>query len=197
MDIPHDLITYLTELTDALDENGSDLPAILSVLVDDLITAVPSFLGLTMTLPQQTLPQRGTPATGATAVTLNFLPPARAGEVGATLLVPMPAIGISAPGGTVVFYAARPGAFVDLAADTRFTYGLDGQVQLDEHLPTLDRPSDSAGYPQTSTINQAVGVLLDHGHTPEVARFILHNRAHQAGVPLHHAAQQVLDNAAR
>ena len=188
VDIPDDLIAPLAELTGALGEVGTDRQAMLAVLIDDLVTAVPSFLGLTMTIPQT-----GNDAAG---VTLNFLPPELAEAVGTTLLVPLDALGVSGPGGTVVFYAARPGAFVDLAADTRVAYGLDGQVTLDQHLPSPDIPavpSGMSGHTQTSTINQAIGVLLGRGHTPTEARRVLHHRADRDGVPLHHVAQQLLD----
>src|SRR6476661_7547300 len=50
MEFPASLSAQLSELTDALDDPGTDLQAILDVLIDDLTLAVPSFLGLTMTL---------------------------------------------------------------------------------------------------------------------------------------------------
>lgn len=188
MDIPDDLIAPLAELTGALNEDGADLQAMLAVLIDDLATAVPSFLGLTMTIPQGGNDRDG--------VTLNFLPPELADAVGTTLLVPLDALGVSGPGGTVVFYAARPGAFVDLAADTRLAYGLDGQVSLDQHLPSTDIPTGSSGvfgHTEASIINRAIGVLLGRGHTAEEARSVLHHRADRDGVPLHRVAQQLLN----
>lgn len=189
MDIPHHLSARLAELSGALDEPGTDLQAMLAVLIDDLMTAVPSFLGLTMTLPTD----------DGDEVTLNFLPPVLAGAVSTSLLLPLDALGVSGPGGTIVFYAARPGAFVDLAADTRFAYGLDGQVSLDEHLPSADNPAASSGvfgHTEASTTNRAIGVLLGRGHTPQKARSVLQRRAEQDGVPLHRAAQQLLDTPA-
>ena len=155
------------------------------MLIDDLTAAVPSFLGLRMTIP----------ADGNT-VTLNFLPPTMAGAVRTSLLLPLDALGVPGQGGTVVFYAARPGAFVDLAADTRVADGLNGQVTLDEHLPTPDHPAGPSGlfgHTETSTINQAIGVLLGRRHTPEQARSVLQRSAHQHRVPLHHAAQHLLN----
>ena len=44
------LSQQLGDLTLTLDDPGTDLKAILDVLCDDLTAAVPSFLGLTMTL---------------------------------------------------------------------------------------------------------------------------------------------------
>jgi hypothetical protein len=40
---------------------------------------------------------------------------------------------MAGPGSTATFYAARPGAFVDLAADIRYAHGLDWQVVIDGH----------------------------------------------------------------
>ena len=195
MEIPHDLSTHLTKLSKTLDANGTDLLAVLSVLVDDLVTAVPSFLGLSMTLPQQPAP-----AAVENAVTLNFLPPARAGSVGTTLQIPVQAPGISGCGGTVLFYAARPGAFVDLAADIRFAYGRNGRIILDQHLPSPNhppRPSGVSGHAHASTINRAIGVLIGRGHTPENARSILQHRADQDEIPLLRVAEQLLTHSPR
>ena len=50
MEFPASLSAQLSELTDALDDPGTDLQAILAVLIDDVTAAVPSFLGLIMTL---------------------------------------------------------------------------------------------------------------------------------------------------
>ena len=44
MEFPASLRAQLSELTDALDDPGTDLQAILDVLIDDLTLAVPSFL---------------------------------------------------------------------------------------------------------------------------------------------------------
>ena len=113
------------------------------------------------------------------------------------MLLPLDALGVTGPGGTVVFYAARPGAFVDLAADTSFAYSLDGHVRLDEHLPSPDHPTGPpgvSGHTELSTINQAIGALLDRGHTTTEARGVLQRLADRDGIPLHHAAQQLLNN---
>ena len=50
MDLPHALVEGLTLLSDALDDPLIDLEAVLDVLTDDLIGAVPMYLGLTITL---------------------------------------------------------------------------------------------------------------------------------------------------
>ena len=50
MEFPAWLSAQLSELTEVLDDPATDLQAILAVLIDDVTVAVPSFLGLRMTL---------------------------------------------------------------------------------------------------------------------------------------------------
>jgi len=188
VDVPHDVILHLTDLTEALGEPGTDLQAMLEVLADDLTSAVPSFLGLSMIVTREG------PGDG---VNLNSLPAEQIGIVSATLMVPLDLLGVSGPGGRVIFYAGRPGAFVDLAADTRFAYGLDGQVALDQHLPTPGSPISPAGVsaPKDSAIiNRAIGALISRGHTPEEAHLRLHDHAGQRGGTLRGAAEHFLDS---
>ena len=67
-------------------------------------------------------------------------------------------------GSAVTFYASRPGAFVDLAADIRQRHNLDGQVVLDGHLHPLRHPiapSGVTGLVEFSVINRAIGVLIE------------------------------------
>jgi len=192
VDIPHEF-PYLAELSAALGDPGDDLPAVLEVLVDDLMTAVPSFLGLSITLfPGEDAAQ------DTTGVTLDFLPPSLFGAVRTSLLVPLGAQGGAGPGGTVVFYAGRAGAFVDLAADTRSACHLGGQVTLDQHLPSAGTVGTSGTFGPTEAgiINRAIGVLIGRGRTPEEARRILHRRADQDKSTLHRAAQRLLDRQA-
>jgi len=54
--------------------------------------------------------------------------------VAASLHVPLDELTAADPGSTVTFYAARPGAFVDLAADIRYAQNLAGRVVIDGHL---------------------------------------------------------------
>ena len=58
------MITQLAALTETLDEPGADLQAMLQLLIDDLTQAVPSLLGLTLTVTR-----------GGVPVTLQVLPP--------------------------------------------------------------------------------------------------------------------------
>jgi hypothetical protein len=166
VDFHPDLIQQLGALTDAVDEPGTDLQAILGVLTDDLAKAVPSILGLDMTL-----------ATVGTRVTLTTMNADLAGAVRASLQLPLVDLGALDPAGTVTFYASTAGAFAALAADTRETYHLDGQVRLDQHLtPTTTRPG-MTGLTELDRIKQAIGILIDQGHTPDQADAELRRRA--------------------
>lgn len=214
MDLPRALPDHLSALTQALDDPGTDLPTILDVLVDDLTAAVPSFLGLVMTLHQD-----------GVAVTLATSDANPADGAGASLALPLAPLISTDPASTAVFYARNPGAFVDLAADTRRLYGLDGQVVVDGHLPrTSDPPSTTrspeatdpphaagqragtdppavtaapsragvTGLDDLSDVNQAIGVLLTRGYTPVEGHAELRRRADLADQSLAEAAQHLL-----
>jgi hypothetical protein len=84
---------------------------------------------------------------------------------------------------TVTLYAATAGAFVDLAADLAFMFGLSlADIAIDQQLspPTAEEP----GVAEWAQINQAIGVLIDRGHLPEQARAVLHRDAARAGMTL-------------
>jgi hypothetical protein len=92
----------------------------------------------------------------------------------------------------VILYASVPGAFVDLAADLGWLTGRDHSSHfLDRHLT---RPADGTAsvVRVSSAINQAVGVLIGTGRTPEDAHHYLVARAVAGGVALHEAATTLL-----
>lgn len=100
---------------------------------------------------------------------------------------------------TVVFYAATPGAFVDLAADAAAGAGAaerdPGAVVLDVHLDDPDgaRPASGVtGLPEAAVINQAIGVLIGRGDTPEQARAKLNAHAVNTGRGVVDTARAVL-----
>ena len=187
MELPSTLLGQLASLTIALGEPGTDLQAILEVLVDDVTSAVPSFLGLTMTVQVDGHP-----------VTMSAIDSDLPDAAGSSMSLPLDLItGMS--GATVVFYAYNPGAFVDLAADTRRAFDLDGQVVLDGHLDLggLDVGGPAAeisSVPENTLINQALGVLIARGYPPEDARIELRARADRDGHPMARAAQGILDS---
>ena len=158
MIISDTLTAQLGALTAVLDEPGTDLETILDVLVDDLTAAVPSSLGLRMTLQMNGCP-----------VTLTAVGADLALTTGASLSLPLSRSTDEGPGGRAVFYARHPGAFVDLAADLQRVDDLDGEVDLDGHLPSGgDHPHESGvtGLEEVSVVNQAIGVLITWGYTP-------------------------------
>jgi hypothetical protein len=183
LDIPRHLVAQLAALTETFDEPGADLQAMLQVLIDDLTQAVPSLVGLTLTVTR-----------GGAPVTLQVLPPEHAAAVSTSLMIPLRMIGVSDPGGTVIIYAGRPGALVDLAADTRFAYGQHGQVILDQQRPStmtrLPGVTDPAGH---DAIQQAIGVLIDRGHSLEDAPGVLRDLADRDGMSVTAAAERLID----
>jgi hypothetical protein len=180
VDFPSLFTDRLDALTDALDGSGDDLHAILSVLTDDLKAAVPSFVGLSVTVHVD--------GDAITVVAMNSRTAA------ASMLLPLAPLTGLPDRSHMVFYAANPGAFIDLAADTRAAYGLDGDVVLDGHLPPPDITGLSGAdeLAERSDINQAIGVLIEDGHPPTLARRELDTRAAAAGVTVHRIAKDIL-----
>jgi hypothetical protein len=184
----HEVTNQLDVLTDALEDPGTDLPTVLAVLVDDLRTAIPSELGLTVTITQ-----------AGDTITLTTVEPLAPATTGASLHLPLDEVTAANPGSTVTFYAARPGAFVDLAEDIRYACRLDGQVVIDGHLHDPLPAAGARGWTgvtglaELSVINQAIGVLIELGHPPGTARTVLQHRANQTDTALGATAQHLID----
>lgn len=95
---------------------------------------------------------------------------------------------------TVTFYAGKAGAFVDLAADLGWILSpAPGTMILDGHLTTPDQDSET-GLGAISLANQATGVLIERGHSPEAAPRELLRLARRAGLPSVEYAAQLLPN---
>jgi hypothetical protein len=184
------LSTQLGALTNALDDPGIDLQVVIAEVAGDVIAAVPSFLGLTMTLLLDDRP-----------VTVTAIAADLAAAAGASLQLPLGPLAGAAPGSSVVFYAGRPGAFVDLAADTRYAYGLGSDVVLDGHLTPHARAVQTHpgvyGSDEIRLINQAIGVLIGYGHLPGEAHDELLRRAAHHGGGLPGVAEDLLTSNAR
>lgn len=184
MDTPKPMSTQLEALTNALEDPRVDLQAVVAALATDVTAAVPSFLGLAMTLLLDNHP-----------VTVTAIDTDVADAAGASLRLPLEPIAGAAPGSFVVFYAGRPGAFVDLAADTRYAYSLDGAVVLDGHLaaePQAGIHPAGTGPDEMTMINQAIGVLIARGYLPEEAHHELLRRADSNRHGLPGAAEDLL-----
>lgn len=182
------LAADLTMLTQALGRDDVDLQTELGELAAELRRAVSSYLGLSVTITMNT----GQISFGA-------------GEdprplAAASLLIPLSVTANPRVETTLVLFAATPGAFVDLAADLAVVPGVGSSaLVLDGHLSRLAGPADSVGMdglPAYVTINRAIGVLVDRGHTPDAARRELHRRAESDGNRLPVVAEQVLRSVA-
>jgi hypothetical protein len=180
VEFPAAVITQLDTLSEALDDVGTDLHAVLAVLVDDLLAAVPSFLGLSITVVVQGQP-----------VTITTIDPSSARG---SLLLPLVAISDLATGGNLTFYAAGTDACVDLAVDVRTAYALDGEVVLDRDVPTTPEGRSRGEHEvlELCEINQAIGVLIEQGYPPDRARAELDHRSAAAGMRRQEAARRVL-----
>ena len=184
MDVPQSVVEGLTLLSDALEDPATDLQAVLSVLTDDLVAAIPLFLGLTVALQVDEYP-----------VIVNTLDVGDAAAVRASLMLPLLPPGATASTGSVVFYSGTAGAFVAMADDARWIFNLDGQPVLDRHLPScaaLTEPVGVHGLTRLSDFHQAVGVLIEDGLTPQDARTELRRRATSNRQTLPEAARHLL-----
>lgn len=175
------LATDLDALTAALGRPGTDLGVLLADLTSTLSTGVSSFVGLRLSL-----------VTSGCAITLGTLP-ARSG-VAASMRIPLATLAPVEPGGHVVFYATRAGAFVDLAADLDHAAGALVAV-LDDDLAPVPLPVGVVGLDDLSAVQRAIGYLLGAGRTPAEAEAELGRRAAVAGTSLADAARRVLTDA--
>ena len=217
MDLPTALLRDLLDLSAGVD-GGGQLGARLTALVAALRAAVPSYRGLYLTVHDDEQP-----------VSLTSFLPTADGAITTSMRLPFAAL---SPGfdsqSRVIFYAATPGAFVDLAADLghalhastmlaapsldlteRPEIGVqhgddhrgdgtqgDGEgaavIVLDVDLPPHTLVSQWTGLHELSTINRAVGMLIDRGHPPDDAHAALHRHAAAVGVDTHIYAARLL-----
>ncbi|WP_405015798.1 ANTAR domain-containing protein [Kitasatospora sp. NBC_00070] len=188
MDISGSLAHRLGTLTEALGHPGADLARSVRELADSLRLTVPSWLGLTMTLVPDGLPLTLT-------VLDDGVPP---GPVASSVRVPLTGPGAAGPGDAVVFYADAPGAFVDFAADLVFALGLEpADVALDRHRTPPAGPPGLGGPAADPGPDQAIGILVDRGRTPEEARAELRRLARHARTGRSAAARQLIRSTAR
>jgi hypothetical protein len=180
------LVAELDLLTQALDVPGTDVAQTMSRLATDARTAVASYLGLSV-------------AVTASEEELDFtmidegldLASART-----SLLVPLSAPtvdGTTRASVALIFYAAAPGAFIDLAADLAWITGRDpADFRLNEHRTVPHSAADPAPLESLTRINQALGVLIGRGSTPEQAERDLYARAARTDSDIRDAAISIL-----
>ena len=172
-------------LTAALDEPGADVLHSLRRLGVGAQAAVPSYLGLSVTVDGSDPPFRFTTVEDGTA-----------DDIRTSLRLTLPGVGDgwASPSVTLILYAGTPGTFIDLSADLAWLTGRPpSDFALDQHL-SVPAGSDAGTYLRTaSVINQAIGVLIGRGHTPAHAHRELDTQADSAGTDRHTTAQFILD----
>jgi hypothetical protein len=169
-------------LLSALSGHDDDIEGLLRAMVADLKAAVPSAIGLSLTVH-----------VSGQDVTLTTLEDENTRPIGASILVPLGATAAPSEGTCIVLYAAAPGAFVDLAADLGWATGLTAEmILLDQHLLLPVEGSAVTGLRELSTINQAIGMLIEQGNSPESARTELERRAECRGTTVDTAAAEII-----
>jgi hypothetical protein len=184
VDLTDDLADDLELLTQALDEPGADVAETLERLAGDVQNSVDSYLGLSVSIT----------ANGPRFELMTILDKdTQQDQVHASLLVPLAPSIIGAITVTLVLYAATPGAFIDLAADLAWITGRTlAEFRLDEHRALPPKFISPTPLRAMSLINQALGVLIGRGVTPEEAERDLYARAAAAGVDRLGAAALIL-----
>lgn len=186
MKITAAMAAALAILTEALDDDGADIAHSLRRLTLGAAAAVPSYVGLSVLVPQ------GNPAFTITSLAAGAV----ADDIRTSLCVLLPGIGDGhdPPRVAVILYAGTPGTFVDLAADLTWLTGRPlTDITLDEHLVIPDGPDPAAVIQAASDINQAIGVLIGRGHTPQQAHGQLRTQAAHNRTDWHTAARRILD----
>ncbi|TPG36704.1 ANTAR domain-containing protein [Mycolicibacterium hodleri] len=179
------LAAELEILTAALEEPGADVAHSLQSLMQYAANAVATYLGLSV------LVARSEPAFAFTVLADGVA----AEDVHTSLHVVVP--GPGERGGrfavTVTLYARSPGAFVDLAADLAWlTKSPVSDFVLDQHLAIPAPSTSGTTLVGASLVNQAVGVLIGRGYTPEEARGHIDAHAARARTDRLDAAERIL-----
>ncbi len=185
MEIGAALAADLGILTAALDEPGADVLHSLQQLGVDAQAAVPTFLGLSVTVDGSDPP-----------FTFTNLEDGAADDVRTSVRLTLPGVGgdRASPSVALTLYAGTPGTFVDLTADLAWLTGRPlSDFVLDQHLSVPDRSDTGICLRAASVINQAIGVLIGRGHMPGQAHRELDIRADSAGTDRHTTAQFILD----
>ena len=186
MQISPAVLADLALLSDALDDPDADITRSLLRLAADTKDAVASYLGLTITITTSGGPvvisafeDGSAPTDSRSSLTVELLP-----RSSMELIPPAPT--------TVVLYAANPGAFVDMAADLTWLSGGLTEYPIDLGLPPYVDPAPAQTVRDLSSINQAIGLLIAQGRTPEQARAQIDQIAAETGTDGPTAAGQLL-----
>jgi hypothetical protein len=179
------LAADLGVLTVALENPGADLAHDLRQLTADATAAIPTFLGLSVTVGGSDPPFTFT----------TLLEGICAGDVRTSLRLALPAIGDTGllPAVVIVLHAGAPGTFVDLAADLAWLTARPlSDFALDQHLPGPAERVAATNFLELSVINQAIGALIGRGYTPEQAAQHLTTEGAEAGISRHGVGARIL-----
>ncbi len=176
----------LAALTEALDEPGTDIAHSLQLLTLYAAAAVESYLGLSVFVPHS----------DPRLICTTLADGIRAGDIRTSLQVRLPTMAAGhdpAPAVAVILYATVPGTFVDLAADLAWLTGQPlTEFTLDQHLAIPPGPDTTVQLQVASDINQAIGVLIGRGYTPQQAHWQLDVQAANNRTDRHTAARHIL-----
>lgn len=182
MHITQALSVDLALLTRAVDRPEIDIVQTLHQFAVDARIAVRSYLGLSL------IAACDEPPFTFTALEEHATP----GDIRSSLLMPQ-TVDRTDNAAILVLYAARAGAFVDLAADLSWLTGVDlSDYCLDQHLSTIAVHCTEPTVHTNSVINQAIGVLIGRGHLPEEAHKRLTAQAVEVGTHRYAAAVHIL-----
>ena len=185
MKITAALAADLGILTGALDEPGTDVAHSLRELAADAAAAIPTCLGLSVTVGGSDPPFTFT----------TFVEGVETGDVRTSLRLALPGVGSAGhlPAVVVVLYAGSPGSFVDLAADLAWLTARPlSDFVLDQHLPAPAERGAATSLFQAWVINQAIGALIGQGYTPEQAEGHLTAEGADAGISRHAVGLRIL-----
>ena len=162
-------------------EQPVELEKSLTALTEAVKSAAPSYRGLALTLIIDKQP-----------VSVTSAEPGNTSDIATSLRLSLAWVPSLSADSRITFYASTPGTFVDLAADLAFA--LHSDISLDEDIPAA-LLSGLTGAGKLSAINKAVGVLINHGHTPDSAQHELRHIADATPSSIQKAAETVTENA--
>jgi hypothetical protein len=177
----------LTVLTEALDDPTTDIAHSLQLLTFDAAAAIESYCGLSVVVPQSDPPLTATMLADGTV----------ADDIRTSLQFRLPGRNDPrrTPAVVIIVYAGSPGAFVDLAADLAWlTARPPSDFVLDEHVALAVRSTPEGQLHAAAAINQAIGVLIGRGYTPQQADWQLDTQAANNRTDRFAAARHILAN---
>ena len=187
MDLSAVLVADLVKFCREVDLAPGSVAGPLETLTGNLRRATDAYLGLQVVLDQPY------------PLTLTVLPAGTAPEeIRTSLRLPWSVLTLGLAGtmtaedplSTLTLYADRPGAFVDLAADLAYAWRSPNSatprpdpagIRLDLDLRPTSLVSGLVGHAERSTIDRAVGFLIDQGYDADEAYPALVRRADADG----------------